>query len=409
MRLVAAALALAGAASFAEAVPLTPTVIFADAAGQPGDNFAAAVAIDQGRVLIGAQANSTNAREAGRAFLFAESGALLQTFDAPNPAEEDGFGDAVALSGNRVLIGASGEDVGAPGAGRAYLFDADTGALLQTFANPNPTQDAGFGEAVAIDGTRVTIGAPAAGPVEAGQTFLFDADTGALVQTFDSPNPSAGDEFGDALAIDGTSILIGAAGDDTFGFNAGQAFLFDAGGSLLSSFADPVPVVNDLFGDTVDLDGTLVLVGAPLSDPAGNASGEAFLFDAQTGTLLQSFADPNPGIGDAFGEALALDDGLIAIGASNDNTNGAGAGLVFLFDAQTGALLQILDDPEPGAGDFFGDALDVFGGQVLVGAQLDQAAAGRAFLFEARPIPLPPAFALMLSALGLLAVLRGKA
>ena len=100
------------------------------------------------------------ATSAGAAYLFSIDGTLLTTFTNPTPALDDLFGSAVAAVGtNMVLVGAPGNDTGATNAGVAYLFNI-SGALLTTFTNPTPESDDNFGDAVAAVGTdKVLIGA----------------------------------------------------------------------------------------------------------------------------------------------------------------------------------------------------------------------------------------------------------
>jgi len=78
---------------------------------------------------------------------------LSQTFDAPTPTSFAGLGRSVAIDGNNVLI--------AEQTGQTYLFDAVTGTLLQTFD--------GGGNDVTIDGNNVLIGAPFHGQFVDGQ------------------------------------------------------------------------------------------------------------------------------------------------------------------------------------------------------------------------------------------------
>ena len=52
---------------------------------------------------------------------------LTQTILNPTPAIDDLFGKSVAISGDKVLIGAPRDDTGAKDSGAAYLFDAATG------------------------------------------------------------------------------------------------------------------------------------------------------------------------------------------------------------------------------------------------------------------------------------------
>ena len=75
------------------------------------------------KVLIGASSDNTGATDAGSAYLFSTSGALLITFNNPAPASGDSFGNAVAAVGtDKLLIGAFQDDVGTTDSGAAYLF-----------------------------------------------------------------------------------------------------------------------------------------------------------------------------------------------------------------------------------------------------------------------------------------------
>src|SRR4051812_2457398 len=94
----------------------------------------------------------------GRALL--SSGALLQTLTNPDPAYFDEIGRSVAISGTTALVGSIYDDSGAENAGAAYVFDATSGAPLQTFTDPTPTFNGLFGQAVAISGNIVLVGAP---------------------------------------------------------------------------------------------------------------------------------------------------------------------------------------------------------------------------------------------------------
>jgi len=155
---------------------------------------------------------------------------FLQTFDDPSITTNDMFGDSVAIDGNRVLIGAYGDDSNGADVGQAHLFDATTGDLLQTFDDPTATSEDNFGWSVAIDGNHALLGAPGddTNGFNVGQVYLFDATTGDLLQTFIDPTVTASDQFGYSVAIAGNNILIGAPTDDTNGFDVGQAYLFNA-------------------------------------------------------------------------------------------------------------------------------------------------------------------------------------
>jgi hypothetical protein len=151
----------------------------------------------------------------------------------------DGRGD--------VVVGAYQEDPGGSptDAGRAYIFDGSTGALLETLASANEELESYFGRSVSgvsdlnVDGSGdVVIGAynedPGASPSNAGRAYIFDGSTGALLETFMSPNEEAGGWFGysvsGVLDVDSDGhgdVVIGARREDpgTSPFEAGRAYI----------------------------------------------------------------------------------------------------------------------------------------------------------------------------------------
>ncbi|MBN2474997.1 MAG: tandem-95 repeat protein [Pirellulales bacterium] len=355
---------------------------------EANDYFGASVAAVGSGVLIGAYRDDTGALDAGAAYLFdPATGALRQSFQKPTPAAGDWFGYSVAAAGDNVLVGAYRDDTGAPDAGAAYLFDAADGRLLQTFLNPTPEANDWFGYSVAGTDDRVLIGAwrdGANGPM-AGAAYLFDATSGELLHTLLGPAPQSDAQFGYAVATVGDDLLIGARYDGASG-QAGTAYLFDgATGSLQQTFQNPSPAAGDYFGESLAAVGENVLIGAPRDDTAAVDAGAAYLFDAGTGELLQTFLDPAPAADDRFGSSVAGVAGRVLIGVPNDDSGGSNAGAACLFDAATGALLQAYQKPTPAAGDQFGGSIAMVGGHVLVGVKYDDAGAdnaGAAYLFE---------------------------
>jgi FG-GAP repeat len=319
------------------------------------DQFGFAVAIDSDKALIGAPFNEEEGSNSGAAYLFdTATGDLLQTFLNPTPENADEFGYSVSISGNKILIGApaDGEGEEAFNSGAAYLFDATTGVLLQTFLNPTSTSGDRFGSSLAISGDKVLIGAflDSEEVESSGAVYLFDATTGNLLQTFRNPKPALGDVFGSAVAIDGDKILIGARADDKKAMNSGTAYLFDATtGERLHTFSNPTPGVGDVFGVSVALKGNNVLIGASADDEGAENSGAAYLFDVVTGELVQTFLNPTPALGDLFGNAVALSKKKVLIGAFGDDDKGANKGAAYLFQTTDSHLKSAASDrvPEP--------------------------------------------------------------
>jgi outer membrane protein assembly factor BamB len=363
---------------------------FNDPTPTGGDLFGDSVALNGNYVLIGARGDDTLGNNDGQAHLFdVVTGGLLWTFNDPTPTDGDRFGDSVALDGNNVLIGARGDDTLGSFVGQAYLFDATTGNLLRTFNDPTVTEADQFGSSVALDGNNVLIGARShrTQGVQVGQAHMFDAVTGGLLQTFNNPSP---DDFGfgSAVALNGNSVLIGDPFDATLGVEVGQAHLFDAvTGNLLQTFNDPTPTpklddidMGDRFGDSVALDGNHVLIGARFDDTLGEEVGQAHLFDATTGNLLRTFNIPAPTGFDRFGDSVALDGNNVLIGASRGDT-------AYLFDATTGNLLRTFNDPAVTATGY-GGSVALHGYGVLIGDSGDRtfgSQRGQAYLFSVAP------------------------
>jgi len=353
------------------------------------DNFGNSVSLSGNNVLVGAFNDDTGFQNAGSAYLFdATTGNLLQTINNPAPGFNDEFGTSVSLSGNNVLVGAPNDNTGASNAGSAYLFDATTGNLLQTINNPTSVSGDLFGFSVSVSGNNVLVGAPLddTGATDAGLAYLFDASNGNLLQPFNNPTPAQSAFFGSSVSVSGNNVLVGAPRDDTGASQAGLAYLFDATtGNLLQTFNNPTPAIDDEFGFSVSLSGNNVLVGAHRDDTGAFNAGSAYLFDATTGNLLQTINNPIPTSTDEFGTSVSVSGNNVLVGAHNDDTGALNAGSAYLFDATTGNLLQTINNPTPVSGDNFGNSVSVSGNNVLVGAFNDDTGAtnaGSAYLFS---------------------------
>ncbi len=358
-----------------------------------GDNFGHSVAISGTNALVGTPYDATGASNAGSAYLFdTTSGSTHQTFNDPTPSAGDFFGWSVAISGNNALIGAWGKNTGA---GIAYLFSASTGALLQTFNNPAPADDDAFGWSVAIDGNNVLIGAPFKdiGATDTGRAYLFDATTGNLLQSFVNPAGVAYDKFGSSVAISGNNVLVGSPYNDTGGTDSGVAYLFESvSGSLLQSFANPTPVAYDYFGAAVAISGNNALIGSYQDDTGATDAGTAYLFDATSGSLLRTFNNPTSQAYDNFAYSVSISGNNVLIGARYDDGLATNAGSAYEFDATTGALINAFHNPTPVAYDYFGWSVAISGTNVLVGAPNDDTGAtdsGSAYFYSAASCATP--------------------
>jgi len=334
-------------------------------------------------------------------------GILLFTLDNPNfdgASAGDDYGFAVAVDGNVVVVSSISDD----GGGTVYVFDTTLGSLTHTLINPTPYGTRisdNFGSSVAISGNNIIIGAQGeddAGGLNSGKAYIYNATTGALIHTIDNPNAgggSAGDIFGDSVAIDGNNAIVGAYSDDAGGSSSGTAYIFNVTtGALVHTLANPNAfgtVTDDRFGYAIDISGNNAIVGAWREDGAGGTdSGKAYIFNVTTGALVHTLDNPNAfgtSGGDDFGYHVAISGNNATVCAPfEDDASGSAAGKAYIFNVTTGALVHTLDNPNAfgtGGSDIFGrSGVAMSDSNVIIGTHNESdpggTNAGKAYMFD---------------------------
>ncbi|MCB9896743.1 MAG: hypothetical protein H6825_01940 [Planctomycetes bacterium] len=301
----------------------------------------------------------------------------------------DFFGSSVAIDGTHMLVGAplDASEPGQGSSGSAYLFDLS--GVQQAKLLPGPfTNGWVFGTSVALDGDVAAVGAPfKIDGFAHGEVHLFDASTAQLLHVLEAGDGAPADHFGSAVAVSSGRVLVGAWADDDSGANSGSAYLFDAstGAELLKLLPDD-GAAGDWFGHAVALDGDLAVVSALFSDDAVLDGGKVYVFDASTGDLLHELVADDASQTQYFGFSVAVSDGKVLVGAMFDDAQGNSSGAAYLFDASSGAQLAKLLPADGTAGQWFGRSVALSGDLAVVGAERDDGAAiesGSAYLFDA--------------------------
>jgi len=298
------------------------------------------------------------------------------TLNTPNPTRDGDFGFPVAINGNLAIVGACGETGnGVAGAGNVYIFNTTSWALMHRLTTPNPTVGGLFGYSVGISGKLVIVGARFENN-EAGNAYIFNALSGTLLRTLKDPNSQAHGQFGYSVSISGNLAVVGAAQEEGYG----RAYVFDAvTGSLIRTLSDPKLQSDEQFGTTVSLSGKLALVGT--------AANHAYLFNVKTGALIHRFSSPNSQYRGLFGTEVTLSGSYAIIGAIGENVSGQSfAGRTYIFNATTGVLLHTLVSPNSVKNGDFGEALSISGKILIVSAPDETAGgiigAGSAYVFN---------------------------
>ena len=332
--------------------PLTPDI---------GGEFGRSVAISGDVIIVGASRDDAEEDLGGAAYLFERNeggpdnwGQVIRLI--PTEVDEiDQFGFSVDIEGDWAVVGAPGDDDAGGNSGAAYVYQRVGGVwtfhdklvpgLISIFAE--------FGWSVGISGDTIVCGTRRDDTLvnNGGSAFIFQrvGNEWQSVQKIYSDDLENDDWFGQDVAIDGDVVVAGARNEDELGNNAGAAYIFernkggpDNWGQVQKLLADD-GAFGDLFGETVHVEGDLVIVGAP---NANNDSGEAYFYSRGDGSwpLIDGFMGKGVGGDDRFGRSVALGSGLAIIGATGDDDNGSSAGAAYIFTADPPCAADLTGD-----------------------------------------------------------------
>lgn len=395
------------------------------------DQFGISVAISGDTMVIGAphEDSSTTtvnsvpnnlAPDAGAAYVFVRSGGVWVQeayLKAANAGSSDAFGMSVAIDGNTIVVGATGEDGSgnqvnpavdelAPEAGAAYVFTRSAGVWSQqAYLKASASGDGDlFGGAVAIDGDRIVVGATHEdgsgtgvnppfnnGASDAGAAYVFvrtglvGGGTWSSEAYLKASNTAAGALFGWSVAISGDSVIVGAPLANTF---EGAAHVYVRGLQNWSHQAlfepEPGDPTDSNLGLSVAISGDRAVVGMPCAfrfPPSTSETGRVAVYSRAGAVWSRDLSLMMAQPGDHFGASLALEGDVMIVGAPNENGGGngvnppanslassSGAAYVLVWTGRAWTIDAYLKAPNAEAGDYFGSSVGVSGTSVVIGA-----------------------------------------
>jgi uncharacterized protein (DUF2345 family) len=370
--------------------PIIQRYTLSASGGANGDYFGDSVAIDGNTIVVGAPGYSG---ATGAAFVFVkpkrgwENMTQTAKLTPSNGAVNDGFGVAVSISTNTIVVGSSTASVnGNEAQGAAYVFVEPSGGwkdMTETakLTASDGTVGAEFGTGVAINGDSLVVGSPSGGVgnYNPGTAYIFVEPHGGwmdMTQTAEL-SPSDGsdyNEFGCSVSISGDTVLIGAFGT---GNDTGTAYVFvqpQDGWVNMTETAELTAsdqIATNEFGVSVSLGGNTAAIGA-----SGNNLGDGAVYvyvEPSTGWLdMTQTAKLTASKAKGLGSSVSLNEQAIISGAPNNSPSHEGAAYVFVRpsggwrNASKPSLM--LSVPFNDGWDYFGDSVSLSGMTAIVGA-----------------------------------------
>ncbi|MET0647059.1 MAG: hypothetical protein ABW208_10590, partial [Pyrinomonadaceae bacterium] len=271
----------------------------------PSDNFGISVVIGGDTIIVGAHLSNSPVSNTGAAYVFVRTGSTWagqQKLVASDAAAEDRFGISVAMSGDTAVVGADGDD-GSAGAAYVFVRTGSNWTEQQKLVASDRAVNDRFGEAAAISGDTVIVGAVfshvPAGQDGAAYVFVRSGTTWTQQQKLSNPEPSSDDLdpdfFGDSVAISGDTVVVGATADveDTpfEPADRGSAYVFVRTGSTWSQHqklvGGPGESAGEGFGNAAAVSGNTIIVGASGDSRVAINAGSAYVYNnTQTAPTL---------------------------------------------------------------------------------------------------------------------------
>jgi hypothetical protein len=374
------------------------------------DQFASAMALDGDRLAVGAPRDDSPVGDAGSVYLFErnkggpEGWGQVAKLTASDAGSSSYLGDSVALDGDTVAAAAPLAD---DYAGAAYIFERQAdGQWTQTAKltrPPDPDTDT-FGNSVAIEGDTLFVGSEGdneAGAL-AGAVWVYERHTAGPPQwrlvaklTAQSPTPDA--RFGNAAAVEGDILAVGAYKDRDNGTGAGAVHIFEkeetgAWVEVAKLTASDGALEDGLGREAVAISGWTVVAGAAES----GIGGAAYVFERdETGAWAEAvkLTASDAEVGDNFAGSVAIHQDLIVVGAEGEGPfPSRGAAHLFQREAD-GEWVEVakLTASDGADLDSFGYSVAAGPATAIVGADDDDDAglnSGSAYVFLEREVGL---------------------
>jgi len=332
---------------------------------QDEDQFGWSVGLDGDDLIVGTDITESHDYRSGKAFLYArdvggtEAWGEVERLEAVNGEDFDMFGYSVAIQGDFAVVGAPWEDETAEDAGSAYVYSRNQGGsgswgLLKKLTASDAGSGDGFGHAVAIDGDVIIISAARSSSVTwaGGAAYVYVRDLGGADNWGEVAKIVPGDlpaaaYFGFSVSLHGDLAVIGSLYNNGPGNLRGAAYVFarDLGGPDAWGEVKKLTAYDaedrDQFGCSVGVSGDLIIVGADWKHEAGVEKGAAYVYGRDQGGpenwgLIKKLSAEDLAAVDAFGASVSISDTHALVGAPGADGSVQDLGAVYVFARDLG-------------------------------------------------------------------------
>jgi hypothetical protein len=307
---------------------------------------------------------------------------------APDAAADWYFGSAVSLSGDRLAIGAEQADTHVANTGAVYVYEwvGDEWVLEDTLVAGDADGFDYFGCAVHLHGDLLVVGARRHTTTFLGSGAVYVCRRTAAgweqEQKLTQNDPMMNHFFGSCVAATDEFILVGTRWDDDLGDQAGAAYVFRWTGDTWvqeDKLRASDGVENDYFGRDVAIEGEWIAVGADGHDGFAARGGAVYMFRREGGAWVQRQKLGAADIGSHWelGQSVDMDGSLLVAGAeeANGTVEESGAAYVYRLEGSTWTEIAKVWPAEGEQYAYFGNAVGIEGPVIAVGEYYSSASA----------------------------------
>ena len=362
-------------------IPQSPRIDFNNETkltGEATGNFGSSVSIDGDYLAITDSFYHSN--DYGKVYIYHRSGTTWSLQNSFESATSSDYMNAVALSGDYLMVGVRYGDNVDTNAGEVLVYkrSGTTWTNTQTLTASDGANADNFGSSITLKDNCAVVGTD-----NVSGAYVFTLSNGTWSETQLLTTGTNSDLFGHFVNLSDTDLLIGARGVNSL---MGTAYIYTNNGGTFTQQAQITPddlVGTDWFGQTGDIFGDYACVCAPYQN---TSTGAAYIFkrSGKTWTQQQKLTASNSATNTRFGYGVHLmSDDTVIIGAYNDDAKGANAGAAYLFQrtGDTWSEIKIIYPSDIGANDFFGRSISSSETDLVISGPTQDNATGNVYLF----------------------------